>query len=115
MDAEFSLKSEVKKDCLVIVTNGYVNNVGGEKIADEFNSHFEKGIHKIIINLADSKVVNSIGISFLIEIIEKLNEVGGKLYFTNLDSSIDKTLTIMGLFSFAGKAATADDAIKELS
>lgn len=114
MEVEFSLASEIKGDCLVIITDGYVNNHGGEKIADEFDKHFEKGVKKVVINLAKSKVVNSIGISFLIEIIEKLNEVGGKLYFTNLDSSIEKTLTIMGLFNFAEKAATVEDAVKAL-
>ena len=60
-------------------------------------------------------MINSIGISFLIEIIEKLNDAGGKLIFTNLDSSIEKTLMIMGLFNFAGKEATVDDAVKSFS
>jgi len=114
MEAEFSLTSEVKDGCLVIITNGYVNNQGGEQIADEFEKHFKKGTKKVVINLAKSKVVNSIGISYLIEIIEKLNEVSGKLYFTNLDSSIEKTLTIMGLFNFAEKAETVDDAVNAL-
>lgn len=114
MEAEFKLKSELHGDCLIIETSGYVNNVGGEKIADEFNTHYENGIKKLIINLEKSKVVNSIGISFLIEIIEKLNDTGGKLIFTNLDPSIEKTLTIMGLFNFAGKEATVEDALKTL-
>lgn len=115
MEAEFKLTSELRNNCLIINTAGYVNNEGGEKIAEEFNGHFEKGIKKLVINLEQSKVVNSIGISFLIEIIEKLNEVEGKLIFTNLDSSIEKTLTIMGLFNFAGKEATVEDAVKSFS
>jgi len=115
MEAEFQLKSEVLKDVLVIHTSGYVNNEGGEKIAAEFDQHFEKGIKKVIIDLEQSKVVNSIGISFLIEVIEKLNENDGKLIFTNLESAIEKTLTIMGLFSFAGKEDTVDSAIKALA
>ncbi len=57
-------------------------------------------------------MVNSIGISFLIEVIEKLNEDGGKLVFTNLESAIDKTLTIMGLFNYAEKESTVDSAVK---
>ena len=112
MEAEFKLNTELKDDVLVMHTAGYVNNEGGEKIAQEFNQHFEKGITKVVINLEKSKVVNSIGISFLIEVIEKLNDKDGKLIFTNLESAIEKTLTIMGLFSFAGKEATVDDALK---
>jgi len=112
MEAEFKLTSELKGDVLVMHTAGYVNNEGGEKIAQEFNQHFEKGVKKVIIDLEKTKVVNSIGISFLIEVIEKLNDKKGKLIFTNLESAIEKTLTIMGLFSFAGKEATVDSALK---
>jgi anti-anti-sigma factor len=115
METEFQLRSEVLKDILVIHTSGYVNNEGGEKIAKEFDQHFEKGIKKVVIDLEQSKVVNSIGISFLIEVIEKLNENDGKLIFTNLESAIEKTLTIMGLFNFAGKETTVDDALKALA
>ncbi len=113
MEAEFKLTHELHDDVLVLNTAGYVNNEGGEKIADEFSKHFENGINKVIINLEKSKVVNSIGISFLIEVIEKLNEKDGKLIFTNLESAIEKTLTIMGLFNYAEKETTVESAIKK--
>ncbi len=115
MSQEFSLTSEVKDSCLVIATSGYVNNVGGEAIANEFAKHFESGTKQVVINLADSKVVNSIGMSFLIDIIDQLNEVNGKLVFTNVDPAVDKMLSIMGLFKFAGKENSVDDALKAFS
>jgi anti-anti-sigma factor len=112
MESEFKLTSEIKDDVLIMHTSGYVNNDGGEKIAQEFSQHFNTGIKKVIIDLEKSKVVNSIGISFLIEVIEKLNDKDGKLIFTNLESAIEKTLTIMGLFNYAGKEDTVDSALK---
>jgi len=112
MKAEFKLTVNLKNDVLVMETEGYVNNDGGETIVNEFDKHAANGIKKVIISLEKSKVVNSIGISFLIEVIEKLNDVGGKLIFTNLDPSIDKTLSIMGLFSFAEKSDTIGTALK---
>ena len=111
MEQAFSLTSELRDNRLVIATSGYVNNVGGEAIATEFNKHFANDVRQIVINLGDSKVVNSIGMSFLIEIIEKLQEVDGKVIFTNMDPAVEKMLTIMGLFEFAGKAATVDEAL----
>ena len=81
MDQEFSLTSELREGRLVIVTNGYVNNVGGEAIASEFGRHFENGVKHVVINLAGSKVVNSIGMSFLLEILEQLQDTEGKLVF----------------------------------
>ncbi len=115
MEQPFSLTSDVRENCLVITTSGYVNNVGGEAIATEFGKHFDQGIRKIVINLAQSKVVNSVGMSFLIEIIERLEENGGTLAFTNLDPAVEKMLAIMGLFKFARKENTVDDAIRALS
>lgn len=115
MDQEFSLTSELRGRCLVIATSGYINNTGGEAIAKEFNRHFEKGVKEVIVNLAGSKVVNSIGMSFLLEILETLQDAGGKMVFTNLDPAVDKMLTIMGIFSIAGKSATVDKAIKSFT
>jgi anti-anti-sigma factor len=112
MDQEFSLASELRGKRLILTTSGYINNVGGEAIATEFNRHFDGGVKEVILNLAGSKVVNSIGTSFLLEILEKLQDSGGKLVFTNLDPAIDKMLTIMGVFSLAGKAANVGDAMK---
>ena len=112
MEQQFTLTSEIRDNHLIIVTSGYVNNVGGEAIAAEFNRHFQNGVHRVIINLAQSKVVNSIGMSFLIEIIEQLQDTDGKLIFTNLDPAVEKMLAIMGLFKFAGKEASVEDALK---
>jgi len=109
MVLDFELTSEMVNDVLVMKTEGYINNAGGERIAKEFEKHLNKGVTKLLIDIEKSKVVNSIGISFLIEIIEKLNEKGGKLYFSNLDPSIEKTFTIMGLFQFAGKVDSVEE------
>ena len=115
MEQQFSLTSELRDNRLIIATSGYINNVGGEAIATEFNNHFANGVKEIILNLAQSKVVNSIGMSFLLEILDELEEVGGKMVFTNLDPAVEKMLSIMGLFKFAGKEASVDDAIKSFS
>jgi len=115
MDQEFSLNSETRDNCLIMTTSGYINNVGGEALATEFSKHFENGTKEVVIDLARSKVVNSIGMSFLIDIIDQLNDVGGKLVFTHVDPAVEKMLTIMGIFKFAGKEDTVDDALKVLS
>lgn len=109
MSTDFSLSTELKDKTLIIKTEGYINNIGGEKIVQEFDKY--DNINKLIMNLEGSKVVNSIGISHLIEIIEKLNQSNGKLIFTNLDPTIEKTFTIMGLFQFASKADNVDAAL----
>lgn len=115
MEQEFSLTSETRDGTLIIATSGYINATGGEAIAKEFSKHFEQGTKHVVINLAQSKVVNSIGMSFLIEIIDQLNDVDGKVVFTNVDPAVEKMLTIMGLFQLAGKEKTVEDALRSFA
>lgn len=110
MSTDFNLTSELQNKTLIIKTDGYINSTGGEKIVQEFDKHAD--VKKLILNLENSKVVNSIGISHLIEVIEKLNQANGKLIFTNLDPTIEKTFSIMGLFQFAEKADSVESALK---
>ena len=101
MVEDFNLTSELKDNKLIIKTTGYINNTGGEKIVQEFNKHTD--IKRLILNLEESKVVNSIGISHLIEIIEKLNDKNGKLIFTNLARLLKKHLRLWDYFSLLKK------------
>ncbi|MBT8380494.1 MAG: STAS domain-containing protein [Ignavibacteria bacterium] len=110
MSEDFTIISELNNNILVLKTNGYINNTGGEKIAQEFSKH-QDSVKKVVIDLEKSNVVNSIGISYLLEIVESLNESGGKLFFTNLDPTIEKTFQIMGIFQFAEKTDSIDSVV----
>jgi anti-anti-sigma factor len=85
----------------VIYTEGYINNQGGEEIAREAYKLLDEGYKRLLLNLAGTKIVNSIGISILIEIIEKMLEIDGKLGFCCLTPTIEKTFHIMGLAQYA--------------
>jgi anti-anti-sigma factor len=85
----------------VIYTEGYINNQGGEEIAKAAYKLLDEGYKSLLLNLAGTKIVNSIGISILIEIIEKMLEIEGKLAFCSLTPTIEKTFNIMGLAQYA--------------
>jgi anti-anti-sigma factor len=102
-------------DLAVIHTAGYINNQGGEEIARVAYELIDKGRKTLLLNLAGTKIVNSIGISILIEIIEKMLEIEGKLAFCSLTPTIDKTFHIMGLAQYAGIYADQEAAIQGLT
>jgi anti-anti-sigma regulatory factor len=78
MDQQFAMKSEVRGACVILTTSGYINNVGGEAIAAECLSQFARGVKHVVLNLEQSRVVNSIGMSYIIEVIEQLQESGSR-------------------------------------
>jgi len=98
----------------VIYTDGYINNQGGEEIARVAYELIDQGRKTLLLNLAGTKIVNSIGISILIEIIEKMMEIDGKLAFCSLTPTIEKTFNIMGLAQYAGIYPDEDAAIEAL-
>lgn len=112
--SDFSLTTRNDNEILIIETNGYLNNIGGEKIAEVCYEHIGNGTTKIIINLENSKVVNSIGVSILIEIIEKLQEVNGVLAYYNLAPIVEKTFNIMGISKYSKIFATEAEAIEQI-
>jgi anti-anti-sigma factor len=99
----------------VIYTDGYINNQGGEEIARVAYELIDDGVKVLLLNLEGTKIVNSIGISILIEIIEKMLEIDGKLAFCSLTPTIDKTFHIMGLAQYAGVYSNEEAAVAELS
>ncbi len=98
----------------VIYTDGYINNQGGEEIAKAAYELIDEGHNVLLLNLAGTRIVNSIGISILIEIIEKMLEIEGKLAFCNLTPTIDKTFHIMGLAQFTEIFADEAAAVESL-
>lgn len=100
-----------RRDGLAVVyTEGYINNQGGEEIARVAYKLLDEGYKVLLLNLAGTKIVNSIGISILIEVLEKMMERKGALAFCRLTPTIDKTFRIMGLAQYAGIHATEEEA-----
>jgi anti-sigma B factor antagonist len=112
-----SLKLTVdRRDGLAIIyTEGYINNQGGEEIARAAYELLEEGYRKLLLNLSGTKIVNSIGISILIEIIEKMLEIEGQLAFCNLTPTIDKTFHIMGLAQYTSIFPDEQEAVGKLA
>ncbi len=91
-----------RRDGLAVVyTEGYINKQGGEEVARAAYKLIDEGYGVLLLNLTGTKIVNSIGISILIEIIEKMIEIGGRLGFCCLTPAIEKTFNIMGLAQYA--------------
>lgn len=96
---------QVHRDALhrvaVLRTEGYINNQAGERIGETARGLLAEGLGRLVINLDRSTVINSVGISILIEVMEKVQDHQGALAFCCLTKTIAKTFTIMGLTHYA--------------
>ncbi|MEA2337650.1 MAG: hypothetical protein QOE82_1657 [Thermoanaerobaculia bacterium] len=114
MTEELKVAVDRKPNGAVLYTKGYINNVGGEEIAVKAYELMDADVRTLLLNLRDTKIVNSIGISILIEIIEKMIDKGGTIAFCCLTPVIHKTFQIMGLANYAAIFTDEDGAVQEL-
>ncbi len=97
----FDLNIRKANGYVVVRTDGYLNQLGGELLSKECLALINSGYNKLVVNFKKTGMVNSIGISILIDIIEKLQRMDGALYFCCLTSTIARTFKIMGLTQFS--------------
>ena len=112
--SDFITSVKDNNSIVIIETNGYLNNVGGEAVSAVVYEKMAQGQTKFLINMAGTKIVNSIGVSILIEIIEKLQEVEGKIGYYNLAPIVAKTFNIMGLTKYSSVFESEEAAVNEL-
>lgn len=105
---------ERRGDVAVFWTDGYINNQGGEEIARQAYAQLDSGAQALVLNLEKTRIVNSIGISILIEVLEKVMDRKGVLAFCNLTPTIDKTFRIMGLAQYASIYPTEEQALRAI-
>ena len=98
----------------VIETAGYLNDALGEKLSEKARELIQNGHTQLVINLEKTTLINSIGISILIEIIEALEEREGTLNFCGLSATQERTFRMMALAKYAGIFPDEASAIENL-
>ena len=115
-DQRLELASELMAGGVgLVAAAGYINNEGGQAIADVINKLLDRGATALLIDLEGTRIINSIGVSILLEVLEKLMEKKGRLAFCNLTPTIARTFEIMGLAEYASIYGDRETAIEELT
>ena len=97
----FSFATHDAGELAVIRARGYLSRVGGEQLEREVVRLLGSGRRRFVINLHDTDLVNSVGISILIGVIEQVRERGGELAFSELTPVNEEIFKIMGLHRHA--------------
>ncbi|MEW6752231.1 MAG: STAS domain-containing protein [Candidatus Latescibacterota bacterium] len=110
--ADFELRVRREVGTAVLTVGGYLNNVGGEQIADTCHEQIDGGVKDFVLNLSACQIANSMGISCLIEAIEKVRALEGSLAFCQVAPTLAKTFRIMGLLQVATIHETEAEALE---
>lgn len=84
-------------DTAIIYASDYLNKLTGERIERECKRQFEAGRHAVVINFRDTELVNSIGVSILMGLIDAAEQSDARLVFSDVNSHTASLFEMLGL------------------
>lgn len=94
---ESVVNAAVAADRSVIFADDYINKLSGEQIEYECRRRLETGCKELTVNFSKTEIVNSIGISILLGIIDNAANKGATVAFSEMNESTVELFDMLGL------------------
>ena len=107
-------KQSTGGDVGVVYAGDYVNKLNGQRIERECLKKLEGGCGALIINFRDTELVNSIGISILLGVIDIAEHYGARLVFSNVNRFTCELFELLGLTRHVAIAENVEAALASL-
>jgi anti-anti-sigma factor len=105
------IRAKLSENAAVIYPGNYLNQLRGEDVESQCQELLTNGIRRIVINFAETELINSIGISILLGVIESVNHVQGRLVLSNLNGSNRELFEMLGLMAHVEMVDTEEIAL----
>jgi anti-anti-sigma factor len=99
----------------VVYASDYLNRLTGEKIERECRRQLDCGCRALVIDFSDTKLVNSIGISILLGIIDVAEKCGARIVFSEVNHQTVQLFEMLGLTRHVALAKDESEALLTLS
>lgn len=84
-------------DTAVVLAGDYLNKLAGEKIERECKTRLDAGCKKLVVDFSQTEIINSIGISILLGVIDSAQNTGAKVVFSDLNEDSVELFETLGL------------------
>ena len=80
-----------------ILAGDYLNKLTGERIEYECRRQLDAGYRKLVVNFSKTEIVNSIGISILLGVIDIAAKNGAEVVFSDVNEHTIELFDMLGL------------------
>ncbi|PYT02745.1 MAG: hypothetical protein DMF60_20425 [Acidobacteria bacterium] len=108
------IRARLIEDAAVIYPGPYLNQLRGESIESQCQEFLASGVRRIVINFEETELINSIGISILLSVIESVNHAQGALMLSNMNASNRELFEMLGLMAHVEMVDTEEVALLKL-
>lgn len=108
---ENSVQTRRIGDTAIIYASDYLNKLSGERIERECKRQLESGSRALVINFRDTELVNSIGVSILMGVIDAAEQSNARLIFSDVNSHTANLFEMLGLTRHVSLAKDEGEAL----
>jgi anti-anti-sigma factor len=91
------LETLAELDLSVVYATDYLNKLTGEKIERECKQRLSEGCKTLVLNFRETELVNSIGVSILLGVIDAAEEKGARVVFSDVNDDTVELFDMLGL------------------
>jgi len=81
----------------VVYAGDYLNKLTGESVERECRKKLSEGFSEITVNFSRTELVNSIGVSILLGVIDAAQSNGARVVFSDVNESTAELFEMLGL------------------
>jgi anti-anti-sigma factor len=94
---ELPLRSERIGDVAVVHVSDYLNKLGGERVERECRRRLKEGCRALVVDFRQTGMVNSIGVSILLGVIDAAERAAAPLVFSGVKDQAAHIFDVLGL------------------
>jgi anti-anti-sigma factor len=80
-----------------ISAGDYLNKLSGEQIEYECRRRLETGVKELVVSFSETEIINSIGISILLGVIDTASNNGARVVFSDVNENTVELFEMLGL------------------
>ena len=97
MENTIDISVETSGETATVYANDYLNRLSGERIERECRRQLDAGVKTLVVNFAETEIVNSIGVSILLGVIDAAQNAGAQIVFSDVKDETTELFEMLGL------------------
>ncbi|CAN5431022.1 hypothetical protein BH20ACI1_BH20ACI1_32380 [soil metagenome] len=97
MNFQATIPVRTEGETATVFAGDYLNKLSGEALERECKRQIDAGCKTIIVNFAETELVNSIGVSILLGVIDAASEAGANVIFSDVNEDTVELFEMLGV------------------
>lgn len=94
---ELGVSAAANEESAIVIAGDYLNKISGEQIERECKRRLDEGYKQLVLDFSQTEIVNSIGVSILLGVIDSAANSGATVVFSKVKEDTIDLFEMLGL------------------